>query len=48
MGIGVVAVATHPAFASLPGVLEVSVEDGRRGLAYLRDHRALAPLLPAS
>jgi len=29
-------VAAHPAFAKLPGVLELSVEDARRGLAFLR------------
>jgi hypothetical protein len=37
---GVVAVAGHPAFAALPGVLELSVEDARRGLAFLREHGA--------
>jgi deoxyribonuclease IV len=37
IGMGVVAVASHPAFASLPGVLEVSVEDARRGLRFLRE-----------
>ncbi len=37
IGMGVVAVASHPAFASLPGVLEVSVEDARRGLQFLRE-----------
>jgi GTPase involved in cell partitioning and DNA repair len=35
---GVISVAAHPAFADLPGVIEVSVEDGRRGLAFLREH----------
>jgi deoxyribonuclease-4 len=38
IGMGVVAVATHPAFARLPGILELSVEDARRGLAFLREH----------
>jgi len=46
IGSGVVSVAAHPAFAALPGVLEVSVEDARRGLAFLRDRGALAPLSP--
>jgi deoxyribonuclease-4 len=43
IGMGVVSVATHPAFASLPGVIELSVEDARRGLAFLRTNGALAP-----
>jgi deoxyribonuclease-4 len=38
IGMGVISVASHPAFASLPGVIELSVEDGRRGLAFLREH----------
>jgi len=41
IGMGVISVATHHAFATLPGVLELSVEDARRGLAFLREHRAL-------
>ena len=41
IGMGVVSVATHRAFAALPGVLELSVEYARRGLAFLRAHRAL-------
>lgn len=41
MGIGVVSVARHSAFAALPGVLEVSIEDARQGLAYLKEHDAL-------
>ena len=41
IGMGVVSVATHPAFAALPGVLELSLEDARRGLAFLREHGAL-------
>jgi deoxyribonuclease-4 len=41
IGMGVVSVATHPAFAALPGVIELSVDDARRGLAFLREHRAL-------
>ena len=40
---GVISVATHPAFAVLPGVLELSVEDARRGLTFLREHGALRP-----
>lgn len=46
LGTGVVSLATHPAFRTLPGVLELSVEDGRRGLAFLRKHGALAPAPP--
>jgi deoxyribonuclease-4 len=42
IGMGVVAVAIHPAFAALPGVLEVAVEDARQGLAFLRRHGATA------
>ena len=41
IGIGVPSVARHPAFATLPGVLEISVEDARLGLQYLRQHGAL-------
>lgn len=40
IGMGVVSVATHPAFAALPGVLELSVDDARRGLVFLRKHGA--------
>ena len=40
MGMGVVSVATHHAFATLPGVLELSMEDARQGLAFLREHGA--------
>jgi deoxyribonuclease-4 len=40
IGMGVVSVASHPAFAALPGVIELSVEDARRGLAFLRQHGA--------
>ena len=40
MGMGVVSVAKHPAFAALPGVLEVSVDDARQGLIFLRRHGA--------
>jgi deoxyribonuclease-4 len=42
IGMGVVAVATHPAFTALPGVLELSVDDARQGLAFLRKHGAAA------
>ena len=38
IGMGLVSVATHPAFAALPGVLEISIEDARQGLAFLREH----------
>jgi endonuclease IV len=41
IGIGVASVARHPAFATLPGVLEISVEDARQGLRYLRQHGGL-------
>jgi deoxyribonuclease-4 len=41
IGMGVISVASHPAFASLPGVIELSVEEGRRGLAFLREHGGL-------
>src|ERR1700730_14257685 len=41
IGMGVVSVATHAAFAPLPGVLEISIEDARQGLAFLRQHGAL-------
>jgi deoxyribonuclease-4 len=41
IGMGVVSVATHAAFASLPGVLELSIEDARQGLAFLRQHGAM-------
>ncbi len=40
MGMGVVSVARHAAFAALPGVLEISIDDARRGLAFLREHGA--------
>jgi deoxyribonuclease-4 len=40
MGMGVVSVARHPAFAPLPGVLEVSADDARQGLDFLRRHGA--------
>ncbi len=43
IGMGVVSVATHRAFTALPGVLELSVEDARHGLAFLREHGALSP-----
>ena len=41
MGMGLIAVAMHPAFASVPAVLELSVEDARTGLTFLREHGAL-------
>jgi deoxyribonuclease-4 len=41
MGMGVVSVAAHHAFAALPGVLELSVEDAHQGLAFLRQHGAV-------
>ena len=40
IGTGVVSVASHPAFATLPGVIELSVEDARQGLAFLRERGA--------
>jgi hypothetical protein len=39
---GVISVATHPSFAALPGVLELSIEDARPGLAFLRQHGAMS------
>ena len=41
IGMGVISVARHEAFATLPGVLEISVEDARHGLRFLRQHGAL-------
>jgi len=41
---GVISVAAHPAFASAPAVLELSLDDARRGLGFLRQH--LAPARP--
>jgi len=41
LGHGVVSVAIHPAFASLPGVLELSIEESREGLSFLRQHGAV-------
>jgi deoxyribonuclease-4 len=46
IGAGLVAIATHPAFAALPAVIELSVEDARRGLDFLRNHGALTPVSP--
>src|SRR5262247_738801 len=43
IGMGVVSVAMHPAFATLPALIELSVEDARRGLAFLRKNGALGP-----
>jgi deoxyribonuclease IV len=40
IGMGAVSVATHLSFARLPGVLELSIEDARQGLAFLRQHGA--------
>jgi hypothetical protein len=40
---GVVSVARHPAFATLPGVLELSLEEARAGLTFLREHGAINP-----
>ena len=39
---GVVSVATHAAFAALPGVLELSMDEARTGLAFLSRARALS------
>jgi hypothetical protein len=39
----VVSVAAHEAFAELPGVLEISLEDARQGLTFLRAHGATRP-----
>jgi deoxyribonuclease-4 len=46
IGAGLIAIATHPAFAALPAVIELSVEDARRGLEFLREHGALTPVSP--
>ena len=43
IGMGVVSVARHPAFATLPGVLELGLDDARAGLAFLREHDAINP-----
>ena len=43
MGMGVVSVARHAAFAALPGVLELGLDDARAGLAFLRKHDAVNP-----
>jgi deoxyribonuclease-4 len=43
IGMGVVSVAAHEAFAELPGVLEISLEDARQGLTFLRAHGATRP-----
>ncbi|HXJ78057.1 MAG TPA: TIM barrel protein [Candidatus Methylomirabilis sp.] len=43
IGMGVVSVAAHPAFAALPALIELSVDDARRGLTFLRTHGALPP-----
>ena len=43
IGMGVVSVARHEAFAELPGVLEISIEDAHRGLQFLREHGAVRP-----
>jgi deoxyribonuclease-4 len=42
IGPGLVSVAAHPAFVTLPGVLELSIEDARSGLAFLRQHGAMS------
>ena len=43
IGMGVVSVARHPAFAALPGVLELGLDDARTGLTFLREHGAINP-----
>jgi deoxyribonuclease-4 len=35
---GLLSIVEHPAFADLPLILELSIEDARRGLTYLRQH----------
>ena len=35
---GLLSVVHHPRFAELPMILELAVEDARRGIAYLRQH----------
>ena len=41
IGMGLIAVATHPAFRTVPGVLEMSIDEARTGRAFLREHGAL-------
>jgi deoxyribonuclease-4 len=35
---GLLSVVNHPAFADLPMILELAVDDARRGIAYLQQH----------
>ena len=41
-GFGLVSIARHPAFRGLPAILELAVEDARRGVAYLAREGVLA------
>ena len=41
IGLGLASVAAHPAFRGLPAVLEISVEDARRGIGFLRANGAI-------
>src|SRR5439155_168316 len=41
IGDGLVAIARHEAFRGLPGILELAVEEARRGIAYLTRQVAL-------
>jgi deoxyribonuclease-4 len=41
IGAGLVSVATHEAFRSLPAILEISMEEARRGLGFLRSNGAI-------
>ena len=42
IGPGLAAIARHPAFRGLPAILDLGVEDARRGLAYLAREGVLA------
>ena len=42
IGPGLAAIARHPAFRGLPAILDLGVEDARRGVAYLAREGVLA------
>jgi len=42
IGHGLVSIARHPAFRGLPAILELGVEDARRGVACLAREGVLA------
>jgi apurinic endonuclease APN1 len=35
---GLLSIVQHPAFSALPMILELAIDDARRGIAYLRQH----------